>query len=235
MHRFYCPTISDGVLSREEARHACKVLRLTVGDECEVFDGNGTAARVRLTHVARHEVRYVTVSEERRPEPNCHLILAQCLPKNKSWDFILQKTTELGLREIHPVAGEHSITHADSDKPEKWRHTLIEACKQCGQNHAPRLHPVRDMRGFLSTVSGFKGLRLIASLQAGAKSLPAVLNHTADREVLFLIGPEGDFSAEETRLALGAGFTPVTLGGLVLRVETAALYLLSALTYHFGK
>ncbi|MDR1191365.1 MAG: 16S rRNA (uracil(1498)-N(3))-methyltransferase [Verrucomicrobiales bacterium] len=237
MSRFYCPTISDGVLSREESHHVCKVLRLGVGDECEVFDGFGTVARVRLTQVNKHATRFVTISVNRQPAPDYRLILGQCLPKNKSWDFILQKATELGLHEIYPIAGEHSVTRADGAQPGKWRLTLIEACKQCGQNRAPLLHSVTDLRGFLDrvNVSGFKGLRLIASLQSDARLLSAVLAVAADREVLFLVGPEGDFGAEETRLAISAGFQPVTLGDLVLRVETATLFLTSVLTNHLRR
>ncbi|MDR1305247.1 MAG: 16S rRNA (uracil(1498)-N(3))-methyltransferase [Verrucomicrobiales bacterium] len=239
MTRFYCPTISDGALDRAEAHHARKVLRLTVGDECEVFDGNGAVARARLTVVGKQAVQFATVSVSRQPAPDYRIILGQAIPKAKAWDFILQKATELGLSELYPLATANAVVQigdADRDaKHEKWRQTLIEACKQCGQNYLPRLRPPQNLASFLAATAGFKGLKLIASLQPGAQPLAAALDAAADRAVLFLIGPEGDFTAEETNLSVSAGFIPVTLGPLVLRVETAALFTLSALTHHLAR
>jgi 16S rRNA (uracil1498-N3)-methyltransferase len=239
MSRFYCPDLSAGALDREESHHACTVLRMKTGDECEVFDGKGSAARVRLTQVARHEVRYAVVSVDTRPAPACRLVLGQGVPKGRAWDLILQKATELGLHELYPIASAHSVAQVEMSrreaKLEKWNQALVEACKQCGQNRLPRLHPVMSLRDFIAANSGFDGLKLIASLQPGAKDLKTTLAATRPDAALFLVGPEGDFSAEEIGLAVSAGYQPVTLGANILRAETAALFLISVLGYQFGK
>lgn len=239
MSRFHCPDISAGVLSREESHHACNVLRMKVGDECVVFDGKGSAAQVRLTEVAKHAVRYLVISVNQQAEPACRLILAQGIPKGKAWDLILQKATELGLHEIYPIASAHSVAQVETTrkeaKLEKWNQTLVEACKQCGQNRLPLLHPVMNMREFIAANNQLDGLKLIASLQPGAQDLKTALTAATPKSVLFLVGPEGDFSADEIALAISAGYQPISLGENILRAETAALFLISVLGYQLGK
>jgi 16S rRNA (uracil1498-N3)-methyltransferase len=239
MSRFYCPDIETGVLDREESHHACNVLRMKSGDACTVFDGRGREALVRLTEVHKQAVRYAVISVSNKNEPVCRLILGQAIPKAKAWDLILQKATELGLHEIYPIASAHSVAHVEESrkeaKQEKWQQALIEACKQCGQDYLPVLHPVMNMCEFIDANREFKGLKLIASLQPGAHSLKSVLRDVNHKEVLFLVGPEGDFSREEIELAVSAGYLPISLGDNVLRTETAALFMISVLGYQLGE
>jgi 16S rRNA (uracil1498-N3)-methyltransferase len=123
-----------------------------------------------------------------------------------------------------------------SRKIEKWQSAAIEAAKQCGNPFVPEILPVQSAATFIESSRGYD-LKLIASLQPGAKSLKSVLaaytaiSGRAPRKVLWLIGPEGDFTPAELGLSRNAGFEPITLGPLVLRCETAAVYALSVLSY----
>lgn len=156
-------------------------------------------------------------------------------------DDIVRQATELGAAAIFPLATARSEVHLDADradkKLEKWRTVAIEAAKQCGNPFLPRVEAVQGLPAFLaSSLVRETELRLVASLHPGARPLRAVLagfraahEGRAPRSAAWLIGPEGDLNAEEVGAALAAGWTPVTLGPLVLRCDTAAAYALSAL------
>src|SRR6185436_1884801 len=171
---------------------------------------------------------------------NYEITLGQALPKGAYMDAIVRKATELGAARIAPLESERTQVHLDGDrsdrKIEKWQTAALEAAKQCGNAFVPEVSPVQNAAAFMEAARGFD-LKLIASLQPGAKSLKNVLaafraaQSRAPTKVLWLIGPEGDFTPAEMSHSQNAGFEPVTLGPLVLRCETAAAYALSILSY----
>jgi 16S rRNA (uracil1498-N3)-methyltransferase len=122
-------------------------------------------------------------------------------------------------------------------KQQKWQAVAIEAAKQCGQNWLPKVELPRALKEFFSHPVRHE-LMLIASLQPDAMHLKKLLDETAGKppkSVLVLIGPEGDFTPAEIGLAKSNGCRPITLGPIVLRTETAAIYCLSVLSYElFG-
>jgi 16S rRNA (uracil1498-N3)-methyltransferase len=152
----------------------------------------------------------------------------------------VRKATELGVARIVPLASERTQVHLDHDRSEKkaerWQTGALEAAKQCGNPWLPEITAVQTADAFIESARGFD-LKLIASLQPGAKPLKAVLaafqaaQNRAPRTVLWLIGPEGDFTPAELSHAKTCGFEPVTLGPLVLRCETAAIYAISVLSH----
>ena len=166
--------------------------------------------------------------------------LAQALPKGSTMDDIIRQATEIGAASILPLIRERTQVHLDADradkKIEKWRATAIEAAKQCGNPWLPEITPLQAFRSFLTSASGYD-LKLIASLHAGTTTLKQALatysakHGHAPRTVLWLVGPEGDFSPTEMTAAITAGCSPITLGPLVLRSDTAAVYALSILSH----
>jgi 16S rRNA (uracil1498-N3)-methyltransferase len=156
-------------------------------------------------------------------------------------DLIVQKAVEIGAAEISPIISDRTIVQVDSEsaaqKQTKWQQIAIEAAKQCGQNWLPRVHTPRKLGEFFSTVEVSFDLRLIGSLQPDAQHLKKILaNYSSDhgdrpRSVMMLVGPEGDFTPAELALARRHGCQPITLGPIILRVETAAIYCLSVLSY----
>ncbi len=150
-------------------------------------------------------------------------------------DLIVQKSVELGIAAIQPLVTRYTVVQPGDGKSEKWRRNALEACKQCGQDTLPDIAEPLTFEKWLVSHAEIPGLKLIASLAPGAKPFREVLkNHPTTTQATLLVGPEGDFSAEETAAAIAAGFLPISLGSIVLRVETATIFCLSALRYEFG-
>ena len=206
-------------------------MRQRAGDEIEVFDGEGRSAVGEITSAGKREVAVRILSETLTPKPPRHVRLLQSLPKGKNMDWIIQKAVELGVSEIVPLQAENCVVQAKSSddkrrKVEKWQRVALEACKQCGQNWMVQ---VRDVQSPQEAVQNLAGEKIIGSLQDGSVPLrEKVGTLPAEGELTFAVGPEGDFSAAEYQLFAEAGFAPVTLGNLVLRVETASFALLTA-------
>ncbi len=238
MARFYLPStdwLSEPVLIGDEARHLSQVLRTKAGEKITIFDGKGRRASAEVLSVSRDRVslRVGEILPSRPPLPA--ITLAQAIPKGKNMDLIVQKSVELGVSAIQPLVTRHTVVQPGDGKSEKWRRNALEACKQCGQDNLPEISEPLTFDRWIATQASAPGLKLIASLAAGARPLRAVLkDHPGTTQATLLVGPEGDFSEEETNAAMSSGFQPISLGSIVLRVETATIFCISALRYEFG-
>ncbi len=230
MHRFFLPNLQQAMLDAEEAHHALHVLRLKAGDTVNVFDGRGHEAQALISQISNQSAQLKLLTPSGTAPLPCRITLAQAIPK-KSMDLIVQKATELGVATIVPLVSERSVVKLDDDskKTERWREIALESCKQCGNNWLPEIQSPRKVHDFLAALPQYD-LKLIGSLQPDAKPLKKILGGSGKPpSVLILIGPEGDFTPAEISLAKSAGCLPLSLGPLVLRAETAAIYTLSIL------
>ena len=227
-------------LAADESHHLVTVNRCSRGDSVVAFNGHGREWICECTDAAK-AATLLRVKESRQAAPLAHeMTLAQALPKGATMDDIVRQATEVGVARIVPLLSERTQVHLDGDragkKTDKWRTAAIEAAKQCGNPWLPEIAPIQDATAFMQSATGYD-LKLIASLHAGTTTLKKVLAHFAvkhghaPRKVLWLVGPEGDFSSGEMTTAISAGFQPVTLGPLVLRSDTAAVYALSILSH----
>jgi 16S rRNA (uracil1498-N3)-methyltransferase len=241
MPRFYIPPFAWNpdrlALDSSEAHHAVDVLRMKAGDRATVFNGEGAEAEVEVVKATRQGVELRKVSLQKTPALSCRITLGQAIPKGKNMELILEKATELGAAEIAPLISERTIvrgTEAEHErKQHKWQRVVIEACKQCGQNWVPKVHAARTPKALFESGAKYD-LMLIASLQSDAKALKqhlAEFSGGKPRSVLVLVGPEGDFTPAEMSLAKTHGCRALTLGPIILRTETAALYCLSVLNH----
>lgn len=244
MHRFYIAPEDwnpDALaLHGPEAHHARDVLRLKAGDKIVVFNGRGREITATVAAAGKNQLELRKLTETETPHLRCRIVLGQAIPKGKNMDLIVQKAVEIGAAEIFPIISERTIVDLDPDtsqqKRSKWQAIAIEAAKQCGQNWLPTVHLPAKLKDFFAHQPALQ-LRLVGSLQPGALHLKKILaDHSAEHRdlpgtVLMLIGPEGDFTPAEIALARSQGCLPLTLGPIVLRVETAAIYCLSVLSY----
>jgi 16S rRNA (uracil1498-N3)-methyltransferase len=245
MHRFYISPEewNPGALglTGSEAHHARQVLRMRVGEKLVIFNGRGREITAEIVDLGVDEIGLRKLHEAETPPLQCRIVLGQAIPKGKNMDLIVQKAVEIGAAEIVPIISNRTIVQVDSEsatqKQSRWQQIAIEAAKQCGQNWLPRVHAPRKLSELFSAADESFDLQLIGSLQPGARHLKDVLAcYSNERQhrpqsVLMLVGPEGDFTPAELELARRHGCQPITLGPIILRVETAAIYCLSILSY----
>jgi 16S rRNA (uracil1498-N3)-methyltransferase len=244
MHRFYIAPEDwrpDALtLGQGEAHHCLHVLRLGPGDRVVLFNGRGREVTAEIASAEGSDVRFNKLHEAQTPPLRCQITLAQAIPKGKNMDLIVQKAVEIGAAEIAPILSDRTVVRLDEEsasaKQSKWQTVAIEAAKQCGQNWLPQVQTPQTMAAFFQQHRRFD-LQLIGSLQSDAVHLKKILSdystEHSDRptSVLMLVGPEGDFTPAELSLARSHGCRPITLGPIVLRVETASIYCLSVLSY----
>jgi len=229
MEIFYARSFKDGVchLDAEESGHLVRVLRHRVGDEISIIDGQGTLYTCALEVADPREAVARVLREE--PDWGAHpyfLNMAVCPTKNSDrYEWFAEKATELGIDVITPVIGEHSERRVF--KGDRLRRILLSASKQSLKGAIPEVAEPLSVRQFIADNAGRQDvLKLIACCFEGEVprvSVGEAIRSFQGREIIILIGPEGDFSREETAQAVAAGFVPVHLGPSRLRTETAAL------------
>lgn len=242
MHRFYMPPERASgdklTLGERESHHAATVLRVREGESVAVLDGEGREFLCEVAGVDKKATR-LRVRQRDQMEPLPYRItLMQAMTKGKSMDFIIQKATELCVHRIVPLAAGRSVVRVENveSRLEKWRTIAIDSIKQCGCPWMPRIEPPVTPAEFIARNESFD-LPLVASLQGNTRH-PRKCIDEHEREhgrlpgsLAVWIGPEGDFTPEEVNAILSAGNQPITLGKVILRSETAAVYCLSALNY----
>jgi 16S rRNA (uracil1498-N3)-methyltransferase len=227
-------------LTGREAHHGLKVIRLRRGEQVTVLDGCGHEVRAEVEGFDRDKVRLRVLERRQAPTPPWQITLVQALPKGKLIDSIIQKATELGVSRIVPLVSERVLTHVPekqaSLKKDKWQLIAIEAIKQCGAVWLPNVELPVTPQKFLERKEVFD-LPLLASLQKDSRHARGYFDEfgrkhqRAPNSLCVWVGPEGDFTAAEIAAIQASGALPLTLGPLVLRVETAAIYCLSILNY----
>jgi 16S rRNA (uracil1498-N3)-methyltransferase len=244
MHRFYLPpeNCHDPILtlSDREAHHALHVLRLRRGDRATVLDGVGHEYTCEVAETGRARLRLAVQGKQAIPPLPYRVTLFQALPKGKLIESIVQKATELGVHRVVPLVTERVVAQLDQDiaekKVEHWRQVAIEAIKQCGSPWLPKIESPIAIGDFVARMEKLD-LNLIASLQDERRhprewfEAFEAKNARLPQSVGVWVGPEGDFSPVEVNLVLSSGALPITLGPLVLRSETAAIYCLSTINY----
>jgi 16S rRNA (uracil1498-N3)-methyltransferase len=244
MHRFYLPREHghDSVLTLtgREAHHGLHVVRVRPGEQVGVLDGEGHRYLCEVENTAKDAIQ-LKVMEKSFVEPFPYRItLVQAIPKGKVFDAIVQKATELGVFRIVPLLTERVVTQLDAGKSEgkagHWRTVAIEAIKQCGSPWLPQVEAPISVGDLVARAESFD-LSFVASLQSDSRHPREWLEAYQQKQqrkpasLCVWVGPEGDFTPGEIDAAKSTGVLPVTLGPLVLRSETAAIYCLSVLNY----
>jgi 16S rRNA (uracil1498-N3)-methyltransferase len=248
MHRFYLPPeLCQGsllTLANGEAHHALHVLRLRQGENVEVLNGKGHIFHSEVKNLGKRTVDLLVKRQELKPPLPFQVTLVQAIPKGKAFENIVQKATELGAARIIPVLTERVVVHLGDGsvetKLEKWRQVAIEAIKQCGSPYLPEFEPPITLPNLLQREPRFD-LSLVGDLTETTAHPRKYFQEFAQahvsafpKSIAAWVGPEGDFTTKELELIRASGAKPITLGPLVLRSDTAAIYLLSVINYELS-
>jgi 16S rRNA (uracil1498-N3)-methyltransferase len=236
--RFYAPPgafdskLRSATLASAEARHLREVLRLKVGDDVYVFNGEGKEFHCRVEESRRDSARLQIIEEvdPARPESPLQLILAVALLKGEKFDLVVQKATELGVAQVVPVVTRLAdIRLRDESEAAKrvarWQRIALEAAKQSGRAVVPTIAAPTPFGTLIQDTDDESGTgRLMFSERDGQLLKEATQSLAANTTRLTaLVGSEGGWTDEELDQARQAGWTIVTLGGRTLRAETAAI------------
>lgn len=232
--RFYHPedlSVHHNIkLSESAARHAGLVLRLSLGDEVVLFNGDGFDYQANITEISR-KIIMVKISSRIviNSESPLKLHLVQAVSKPDKMDWVMQKAVELGVSEITPVITKYCAVKITEKKLDHWKGIILSACEQSGRSVIPKLNKIIVLADFLLSHKINSGI--IFHPEAHVKFSEINMSPT---EMMLLIGPEGGFHEDEVKLAEKHGFLSVRLGSRILRTETAAVAAISALQSRWG-
>lgn len=241
MEIFYSADVNGNWLrlSAEESQHCAKVLRKKVGDAIDVIDGEGTLYRCSIVNDSPKGVE-ASVNETVN-NWNLHpyrLTLAVCPTKNNDrYEWFAEKATEFGTDCFVPVIGEHSERRVF--KTDRLRKIILSATKQSLKARLAEVLEPLSVKDFIRQTAASDSLKMIAYCfedeTAPRRSIKEVLASGKKDDIIVLVGPEGDFSREEARLAIESGYVPVHLGDSRLRTETAGVAAASAVYFEYMK
>ena len=238
--RFFLPRSPEGdeaTLSGEEAHHLIHVLRAELGDSIELINGSGAVWRGEIAEVRPYSVEIANLTLLPKDQaPVANIILIQSLCRTEKLEWILQKTTELGIAEIFLLNPSRSVLRIPKDKTqhklERWSKIILAAAKQSRRSSVPRLHPPTGSLEICRSLEA--DLKLILSEEEKEVTLKQRLARAKCCSVAFSIGPEGGWTPQEQETFALHHFESVTLGSNILRAETAAIVVTAILRYELG-
>jgi 16S rRNA (uracil1498-N3)-methyltransferase len=227
---------ADIQLSENAAAHATRALRLNVGDNAIIFNGDGFDYECTLTSVKKNTVTAtITDAKKINSESPLNITLLQGISSGDRMDFTIQKAVELGVKKIQPINSQRSVVKLTSDRAEKriehWQNVAISACEQSGRAFVPKVLPPLSLESWLRQNPYSNTTRILLN-PIGAKRLTEIEKPAATIELL--IGAEGGLSQAETNLASAQYFQSIILGPRILRTETAALTAISVMQSLWG-
>ena len=224
--RFFVDEVRSGraEISGDDARHLTRVLRVEAGQRYEISD-NRNVYLAEIDTARKEHVTFRTLEKLATPAPTVRLVLCAALIKFDHFEWMIEKATELGVSEIVPVEtirSERGLERAAHKRVERWRRIALEASQQSRRAFLPEVSEPEPLLEALSREANFK---FAMDEGPAARPLNSALPVARDPNdtVAILIGPEGGWTEEERAQFTAAGWSPVSLGPLILRAETAAL------------
>jgi 16S rRNA (uracil1498-N3)-methyltransferase len=217
-------------LNKKDFHHEINVLRKKAGDRFIVFDGSGNSALAGVKEVDKKSFN-IELIEIFQPSPRegIDIDLGQSLIKNDPFNFAIQKSTELGVRSFSPLISRRVVVKRRDpysvSRMAKWLQTAVGACEQCGENWIPKINEPVSIKDW--AINSDAETKIVLYPEAKDK----LSNIAIKNSVSIAIGPEGDFTEDEIATLSECGFIPVTMGKRILRAETAAISVVSALRY----
>ncbi|MGQ0794317.1 MAG: 16S rRNA (uracil(1498)-N(3))-methyltransferase [Deltaproteobacteria bacterium] len=226
---------SIATIAGSDHKHIVRVLRLNHGDRLTLFDESGieyTGAIERIT--SRDLTVSILLEKKVETESRLNISLLQGLPKADKMDFIVEKSTELGVKEIIPVITSRSIIRR-TDKAPRWRKIAVESAKQCRRSTPPAIGEVVDFNTAIKSYNDGNRLKIIF-YENCLDNMKSYINTSSQlpTDIILFIGPEGGFSDNEILSAKQFNFIPLGLGPRILRTETAGIAAISIFQFLYG-
>jgi len=228
------------VITGREAHHMSRVLRMGRGDDLVLLDGKGGRFLAEIQSVSREAIKIqIKKSLDHGPPSALEITLCQAVIKSGPMNYLIQKTSELGVTRISPFFSSRSVVQLKGDRQRKksnrWREIAHSAAKQCNRDIPAEIGPPESFDKQLALFSKAPGLKVILWERETSRDLKDLLQkHEPSGSFTGMVGPEGGFTPEEVSTAQHAGFIPVSMGSRILRAETAALVLMAIVQYEWG-
>jgi len=228
------------IIRGTEARHLAKVLRMAAGDRCVVMDRAGNRFQARIESAAHKEVRVMLERPLPAPPPSpVEITLCQALLKSRPMDYVIQKTSEIGVHSIIPFLSHRTVVRVEetrvSGKLRHWREVARDAATQSDRASPAQLESPAAFTSLMARWRHVEALKVLLWEQEDSQDLKGLLRQSpAAKRFIALIGPEGGFERSEVESARAAGFTAVSLGSRILRAETAAVTIVAIVQYEWG-
>jgi 16S rRNA (uracil1498-N3)-methyltransferase len=232
------PPDSENILHLDRAfkKRLTKVMRLQVGDRLEVFMP-GKHFQGELFRIYDNGIDLRLTKELPSPAPaRVHLILAQAIPKGERFEWLIQKSTEIGVAEILPLITKRTVVKpANIDaKIQRWNEIAEHSAGQSENSFPVFVHSPLTLTELIDR--NIQGLKLLLHEREGAVSLRSAIaaERPMPQQVIIMVGPEGGWSDDETLQLQQAGFSKVHLGHRILRAETAGIVVAAIVQYELG-
>lgn len=231
---FYAPNLNkDSVkltISGDENHHIIHVFRKSQNDEILLTNGSGLIAKAIIKTISRRNLTVLIQSIQEVTTSNPKIAVAFSLLKNKHDAVIIEKLTELGVKEFFPIITQRSVRKTSSNTVEKFKKIAISAIKQCDNAFLPKIHQVLSLKTFLDSR---KYYQLVVALETGKHKTITKLLPKIDKPVCVVIGPEGGFDKSEIEMFKQKEIPAFTLGNHILRAETSAIAAASQVLGYF--
>ncbi len=240
MGKFFVPreNISDNklIINSEDVNHISKVLRFGIGDKITCCDGMGNDYEVQICTLDKREIICnILSSKKAETEAGLFVTLIQGIPKGSKMDYIIQKTTELGVKRIIPCEMNRCVAKIDGDKKiERWQKIAVEAAKQSGRGMVPEVTSPVSFTGALNILKEADICFAPYECEEESYLKPLLTSGAIPKTVTYIIGPEGGFDPTEVEKLANEKIPTVSLGKRILRTETAGEAVLSMVMYELG-
>ena len=223
----------------ELSKHLRDSLRIKKGERIVCIDEEKNKYNVIITYVGKEMITGTIIEKSSHIKTHDVTInLVQAIPKGPKFDYIIQKSTELGVSAITPVISERCVVRPEKEQAQakllRWRRIALEAAQQSNRRDVPEIKTPVTFTEFLTSY-GKVDLKILLWEGEKEHGIKDILKNTKDvKSVAVVIGPEGGFSENEVKIAVEKGFTSVSLGESILRTETAPIVILSIILYELG-
>ncbi|MES2546068.1 MAG: 16S rRNA (uracil(1498)-N(3))-methyltransferase [Pseudomonadota bacterium] len=223
-------------LSASAATHATRALRLALGDELKLFNGDGHDYTCELISIKKNEVLAKVLSHQSiQNESPLNITLLQGISSGDRMDYTIQKAVELGVNTIQPISTERSVVKLNQERAQKrlehWQNIVNSACEQSGRAFVPQVLSPVSVSHWLANNPANSDRRILLN-PVGAVKLADLAKPSGN--IALLIGAEGGLSQAEINAATANGFQSIILGPRILRTETAALTAISSMQTLWG-